>query len=114
MTQNQNSSFPFLQSAGETEEIKSLAADNRHAEIRISLRIPQQYREEPVISRLISDYHLNVNVKAALLAANDSTDGWFDLELQGTNSQIKKALAYLSQIDVQIWNQLTDPDEENW
>lgn len=114
MTQKKNSAFSLFQSPGETEEIKSIAADNRHAEIRIGIRIPQQYREEPVISRLISDYHLNVNVKAALLAANDSTDGWFDLELQGSNSQIKKALDYLSQIEVQVWNQATDPDEENW
>jgi hypothetical protein len=47
------------------------------------VRIPKRYQQEPVISNLISDHGLTVNISAALLSANAREDGWFDLQLQG-------------------------------
>jgi NIL domain len=47
---------------------------------------------------------LTVNITGALLGANAIGDGWFDLELQGTNSHIESALTYLNELDLEIWN----------
>jgi hypothetical protein len=58
-----------------------------------------------VISRLVSEYGLIVNIRAALLAANAVGDGWFDLDLQGTEAQIHNGLAYLQELELEIWNE---------
>ncbi|BAY24439.1 hypothetical protein NIES2100_42340 [Calothrix sp. NIES-2100] len=78
---------------------------------RIRLKIPKDYHQEPVISRLVSDYGLIVNITAAILGANAIGDGWFDLELQGTDAQIQSALNYLQDLSLQIWDE-TNPG--NW
>ncbi|MGJ5631746.1 NIL domain-containing protein [Nostoc sp. CALU 1950] len=69
-----------------------MATDNTLTNKRIRLRIPKDYHQEPVISRLVSDYGLTVNITAAILGANAVGDGWFDLELQGIITK-KAALA---------------------
>ena len=109
-----DSQFTLMQPAQSTAELVNEVGDNRPTQIRIRIRVSQKYYHEPVISHLISEYSLNVNVNAALLAANAPNDGWFDLELRGTNKQIQRALIYLNQLDVKIWSQSTDPEEENW
>jgi len=53
---------------------------------RIRVRIPKDYHQEPVISHLVSDYGLTVNITAAILGANAVGDGWFDLEVKGTDT----------------------------
>lgn len=108
----QDSQFTMMQPA--QAEFTNAAGDNRPTQIRIRIQISQKYYHEPIISKLISEYSLNVNVNAALLAANAPTDGWFDLELRGRNKQIQRALIYLNELDVKIWTQSTDPEEENW
>ncbi|MFH7027705.1 MAG: NIL domain-containing protein [Heteroscytonema crispum UTEX LB 1556] len=70
---------------------------------RIRVRIPKDYHQEPVISRLVSDCGLTVNITAAVLGANAIGDGWFDLDLQGTIGQIEKGLTYLNNLDLEIW-----------
>ncbi|PMB04726.1 hypothetical protein CEN45_00685 [Fischerella thermalis CCMEE 5198] len=45
---------------------------------RIRVRIPKDYRQEPVISRLVSESGLTVNISAAILGANAIGDGWLD------------------------------------
>lgn len=95
-------------------EITNAAGDTRPTQTRIRIRIPKKYHSEPIISRLVSDHNLTVNFNAALLAANDSDDGWFDLDLQGTQPQIRSAFIYLAELDVEIWSKSTDPEEENW
>ena len=88
-----------------------LSEGNRIAQKRIRLRIPKQYHQEPVISKLISDYNLKVNITAALLGANGNGDGWFDLDLQGQNKRIQEALIYLKELDLQIW---TESETDGW
>jgi ABC-type methionine transport system ATPase subunit len=78
---------------------------------RIRLRIPKDYHQEPVISQLVSDYGLVVNITAAILGANAVGDGWFDLELQGTDAQIQSALNYLQELSLQIWD---ETNAANW
>jgi ABC-type methionine transport system ATPase subunit len=78
---------------------------------RIRLRIPKDYQQEPVISRLVSEYGLIVNITAAILGANAVGDGWFDLDLQGTDAQIQSALNYLQELSLQIWDETS---AANW
>jgi NIL domain len=80
-----------------------MANNNTLTNKRIRVRIPKNYHQEPVISRLVSDCGLIVNITAAVLGANAIGDGWFDLDLQGTIGQIEKGLTYLNNLDLEIW-----------
>lgn len=86
---------------------------NRLTQTRIKIRIPKNLHDEPVISRLISHYGITVNIEAALLSSNRRDDGWFDLELRGTESQISSALTYLNELDLEMWGQST-AEEDGW
>ena len=79
--------------------------DTRSTQKRIRIRIPKHFHQEPVISHLISDYGLTVNITAAILGANANGDGWFDLNLQGSQAQIENALTYLAELDLEVWNE---------
>ena len=81
----------------------SAAGENQITRIRI--RIPPKYHQEPIISRLVSQYGLTVNIAAALLGQNARGDGWFDLQLQGTSAQIRSALIYLNDLDLEVWDE---------
>lgn len=81
----------------------------RTTQKRIRLRISKQYHQEPVISYLVSHYQLTVNIQAAILGANANGDGWFDLELRGTETQVADACAYLQELNLEIWQE-TDTD----
>ena len=89
----------------------SSSVDQRLTHQRIRLRISKQYQQEPVISHLISDYGLTVNIAAALLSANAREDGWFDLDIQGTVPQIQSALLYLNDLDLEVWH---EAEPESW
>ncbi|MBD2001537.1 NIL domain-containing protein [Oculatella sp. FACHB-28] len=91
----------------------TLSDDQRRTQTRIRVRIPKRYQQEPVISNLISEYGLTVNISAALLSANAREDGWFDLQLQGTVPQIRSALLYLNDLDLEVWNG-SDEQEDSW
>ena len=86
---------------------------SRQTQTRIQIRISKDLHEEPVISRLVSQHGVTVNITAALLGANARDDGWFDLELRGTSQQIKSALTYLNELDLEIWGQST-LEEDGW
>lgn len=73
-------------------------AGDRHTQTRIKICIPKKLHDEPVISRL-SQHGVTVNIVAALLSSNQRDDGWFDLELRGTSSEIGSALTYLNELD---------------
>ncbi|TBR60678.1 ABC transporter [Mastigocladus laminosus UU774] len=88
-----------------------MASHNTLTNKRIRVRIPKDYRQEPVISRLVSDYGLTVNISAAVLGANAIGDGWFDLELQGTPEKIDGGLSYLKELQLEIWE---DSNIGNW
>ncbi len=89
------------------------AVDNRPTKIRIKIRIPKNFQEEPVISRLVSEHGVTVNIAGALLGANARDDGWFDLELLGTTNQIQSSLLYLEELKLEIWSQ-SNIEEDAW
>ncbi|MDZ8184409.1 MAG: NIL domain-containing protein [Nostoc sp. ChiSLP02] len=88
-----------------------MATENTLNDKRIRVRIPKNYHQEPVISRLVSDYGLTVNITAAILGANAVGDGWFDLELKGTQAQIQSGLAYLHDLKLEVWD---DSKPSDW
>jgi ABC-type methionine transport system ATPase subunit len=59
----------------------AMTENTRFTQRRVRLRIPKQFHQEPVISQLVSEYQVTVNIVAAVLGANANGDGWFDLEL---------------------------------
>jgi NIL domain len=81
-----------------------MASDKTLITKRIRVRIPKDYRQEPVISRLVSEYGLTVNITAAILGANAVGDGWFDLDIQGTEAQIQSGLVYLHDLQLEVWD----------
>lgn len=70
---------------------------------RIRILIPERYHQEPIISRLVSDYHLTVRIKAAILGANGAGGGWFDLHLEGLQADTEQALQYFQDLQLDIW-----------
>jgi hypothetical protein len=82
-----------------------MPSDNTLTHKRIRVRIPQDYHQEPVISRLVSDYGLTVNIKAAILGRDAVGDGWFDLDLEGTQVQIQTGLTYLQELNLEVWDE---------
>ncbi len=94
-------------------DLQTSPDDHRLTQIRIRLRIPKDYHQEPVISRLISQHGVTVNIAAALLSANARDDGWFDLELKGTPQQISSALIYINDLDLEVWHD-SSSQEDSW
>lgn len=87
--------------------------NHRTNQTRVRVRIPKKYHQEPVLSNLISQQGLKVNIIAALLAVNAKEDGWFDLQLEGSAEQIDSALIYLSDLDVEIWQE-SSAGQDGW
>lgn len=94
----------------QTNSLATTLGANRPTQTRIKIRIPKDLHEEPVISQLVSQHQVTVNIAAALLGANGRDDGWFELELRGTAFQIESALNYLNELDLEIWGQSTSED----
>jgi len=101
--------------ANSLEQVKSTTqmGANRPTQTRIKIRIPKDLHEEPVISRLVSQHGVTVNIIAALLGSNARDDGWFELELRGTSQQLQSALIYLDELDLEIWGKSTC-EEDGW
>jgi hypothetical protein len=69
----------------------------------IDINIPQQLHQEPVLSKLIGNYHLIVNFQAAILDRKATGGGWFNLNLEGHPQNIEKALKDLQDLGVEIF-----------
>lgn len=76
--------------------------DTRPITKDIKIRIPEDLHGEPVISQLISQYGITVNIVSATLGVNAGS-GWFHLNLKGNQAQIQTAIAYLNDHDIEIW-----------
>jgi NIL domain len=79
---------------------------------RIKILISENYHQEPIISRLVSDYQLTVTIKAAVLGANGAGGGWFDLNLAGLPVDIDRALQYFSDLKLDTWH--GEERKDNW
>lgn len=86
-----------------------MAIDTRPVTKDIKIRIPEDLHSEPVISQLISQYGVTVNIVSATLGVNAGS-GWFHLSLRGNQAQIQTAIVYLNDLDIEIWE---DDSETN-
>jgi hypothetical protein len=84
----------------EFEQWISLGQSNR---LRLQLCVLKTYYEQPVISKLVSDYGLTVNITSAILKPDNQDDGWFDLDLWGRTKQLHSSLSYLKKLGLPIW-----------
>ncbi|UXE64334.1 MAG: NIL domain-containing protein [Woronichinia naegeliana WA131] len=80
---------------------------------RIRIQIPSQYQQEPIISQLASNYHLEISILAAMLGANGEGNGWFDLLLTGSVTDINNGLDYLTQLGIEILDK-SDQETDRW
>ncbi len=69
----------------------------------IQLRIPQSRHADPVISNLINQHGLRINILGALLGTDGYGDGWFDLEINGKVATVRDALSDLIEQEAEIW-----------
>jgi len=76
---------------------------NSMTQFRLRLKISHDYYQEPIISNLIQKFQIQVNIRAAFLGAEQTSDGWFDLELIGEQPSINLALEYLKGLHLEMW-----------
>jgi hypothetical protein len=69
----------------------------------LQIKIPKRFHHQPILSRLVSEYHLTFSITGAVLGSNAAGDGWFNLELQGYESDLQAAKLYLRSLDIEIW-----------
>lgn len=79
-----------------------MAEQTTVTQVRLQLHIPACYRQEPIISQLIAQYGLVVNITGAVLGDNTAGQGCFDLELRGTPQQISRGLENLRSLNVRL------------
>lgn len=85
---------------------KQLSSDDvRRSHVRLRVRIPAEYRQDPVLSVLITQYGLTVNILAAQLSNHATDGGWFDLDLKGPMDQINNGILHLNDLGVEIWQE---------
>lgn len=122
MTEATDQSINCFSTDLDTKEIKAMInikqplsrdKEDELVKTRIQFVVPQKHHEDPIICSLILDFKLKVNLKAAILGKDGVGGGCFDLELEGYQEQIDLALAYLSQLNVEIW-QKSENDFVNW
>jgi ABC-type methionine transport system ATPase subunit len=82
-----------------------LTSNQSFSEKRIRIRVPKERHQEPIISTMVANYKLVINIAAAVLGANAHGDGWFDLRLKGTAENVQAAMAYLRDLGVDIWQE---------
>jgi len=70
-------------------------SSNQTNRIRLQLCISKNHYHKPVISELVSRYGVTVNITGALLKPDVQNDGWFDLEIWGSQDQLFSSFSYL-------------------
>ncbi|AIE75676.1 MULTISPECIES: NIL domain-containing protein [unclassified Synechocystis] len=85
-------------------------SSQRTTEVTLYLTIPASYRQEPIVTQLVSRYKLQVNILAATLGTNGG-QGQFKLTLIGHTEAINDALAYLEELQITI---VLDQESDGW
>ncbi len=71
----------------------------------IRIQVPQSLHQLPIISTLITEYKLIVDIRGAILDQKAIGGGWFDLLLDGEDLNLEQSVLYLKDIGVEIWNE---------
>lgn len=67
---------------------------------KITLYFPQYHVETPVVTHLVKDYDLDVNIFRAKVTANE--EGFLVLELKGSQENIDKGIAHAESLHVEV------------
>ncbi len=67
---------------------------------RILLMFPAEVSEKPIITYLVRDFNLEVNIYRALV--NKKEEGYMVLDITGEEEKISQGLTYLTDIHVQV------------
>ncbi len=86
------------------------ATDTGVQRSHIHVRVPKAACDVPILFGLVSVHGLVVNLRGGLLSPSREDDGWFDLDVQGTPTQIQSGLDYLRQRGLQVWQQEAKAD----
>lgn len=70
--------------------------------LKLKLGILKRYQRKPIISELVSNFGLTVNIVSALLSDNTCDDGLFDLEIWGELQQVYSSLMYLEKLGLSL------------
>ncbi|MCP6762396.1 MAG: NIL domain-containing protein [Fischerella sp. CENA71] len=93
--------------------LSKISKYNSTTQIRLRLYIPQCYQHKPIISQLISNYGLVVNITGASLEKNADNEGCFDVQIKGDTSQISSGLSYLASLNLKIIGK-PNADGDSW
>lgn len=80
--------------------------------VRLRLEIPAFYQQEPILSRLISDFDLVVNITGAMLSQNVN-GSYCNLEIRGTPERINRGLMYLKSLNIRMLGR-PNATEDDW
>lgn len=69
------------------------------AKKRLHLTFPEELIKEPVIYNLGKKFNIVTNIRRANV---EQRIGWIILEIEGSDDDMKKGLAYLAQIGVKV------------
>ncbi|HEX21360.1 MAG TPA: FeS-binding protein [Actinobacteria bacterium] len=69
------------------------------AKKRVRLTFPEELIKEPVIYNLGINFNIVTNVRRANV---ERQVGWVILEIDGSDEDLKKGLAYLNEVGVQV------------
>ncbi|MBF2063512.1 MAG: NIL domain-containing protein [Calothrix sp. C42_A2020_038] len=83
---------------------------NQTARLKLKLGILKRYQRQPIISKLVSDFSLTINITSAILPDNACHDGLFELEIWGKLQQIHASLMYLEKLGMPL---LIDASQES-
>jgi NIL domain len=64
--------------------------------IQVRIEIPASQHQDPVISHLVSDFGVTVNINTAFLGANGIGGGWFDLRIDGERDGLEQVMSHLT------------------
>jgi NIL domain len=64
--------------------------------IQVRIQIPESQHQDPVISHLVSDFGVTVNIDTAFLGANGVGGGWFSLKIEGSRNDLEQVMSHLT------------------
>lgn len=67
---------------------------------RLLLVFPQYAAEQPIISALVRDFQLDVNIYRARITEDE--EGYMVLDIKGEETGIRKGIAYIKRFDIAI------------
>ena len=67
--------------------------------VRLKLIYPESIIKEPILSQVCKNFDVEINIRKANVQENL---GWLELELSGTDEEIKKAMDFLKEKGVEV------------